>query len=721
MSAFERLSEAFQYQVVHTLGFKSLRPVQTQTIDTVLDGKNCVVLAPTAGGKTEAAFFPLLSSMDAEDWRPVSVIYLSPIRALLNNQEARLERYASVIGRRVFKWHGDVTPAKKKRFIKEPADILLTTPESLEAMLMSARVPTAQLFAGLRAVVIDEIHAFAGDDRGAHLVAVLERLQRLAGVDYQRIGLSATVGNPETILGWTRGSSAREGLVVRPGGAHKVPQIAVDFVGGLENAAQVIAALHPGKKRLVFTDSRRAAEDLGKQLAAREVLTYVTHGSLSAAERRDAERAFAEGTNCVIVATSALELGIDVGDLDHVLQIDCPSKVASFLQRMGRTGRRDDAVPNCTFLATKETALLETAALLHLHGQGWVESVQPSRRAFHVLAHQAMALGIQLSGAGADWYRWIDGATCFADIAAHERAALIANMHERTILADHDGKLWLGPEGEKTYGRANFRELYAVFDAPRQMTVQWNRHEIGTVEATFLMSIHRDDAPACFTLAGKTWEARNIDWQKGTVLVRPAPEGRAPRWMGSPRPLSYEMAQAMRHVLVTDDVPTTWSKRAREAMASTRGEYTFLRDEESDMSSSASEILWWNFAGGAANALLAALLRVELGDDVVGSNTRIALRKKAGQSLSAFTGVLARLRAQGGPTDAEVEAAAAGVVRGRLSKFEPCLTSAQMVELVVARVFDRAGVVRVLAQDNSPAARIEPIYSSPALLKPIQA
>src|SRR5690606_17395206 len=137
---------------------------------------NCVVLAPTAGGKTEAAFFPILSRMDSEDWTPVSVIYVAPIRALLNNQEHRLQRFAQLIGRTAFKWHGDVPASSKKRFVAEPADILLTTPESLEVMLMSQRVPAAGLFAGLRAVVIDEIHAFAADDRGGHLSAVLERL-----------------------------------------------------------------------------------------------------------------------------------------------------------------------------------------------------------------------------------------------------------------------------------------------------------------------------------------------------------------------------------------------------------------------------------------------------------------------------------------------------------------------------------------------------------------
>ena len=214
MTSFDRLTPALQYQIVNTLGFQSLRPVQELSIDAILDGKNCVVLAPTAGGKTEAAFFPILSAIDAGDWKPVSVIYLSPIRALLNNQEDRITRYAQTIGRRVFKWHGDTTQRERKQFLSEPSDILLTTPESLEAMLMSARIPAGRIFAGLRAVVIDEIHAFAGEDRGAHLAAILERLSRYCGHDVQRIGLSATVGNPDEIGRWVQGRSQRPSVVI---------------------------------------------------------------------------------------------------------------------------------------------------------------------------------------------------------------------------------------------------------------------------------------------------------------------------------------------------------------------------------------------------------------------------------------------------------------------------------------------------------------------------
>src|SRR5690606_31767197 len=200
--------------------------------------------------------------------------------------------FRSMIGRRVFKWHGDVTTAARKKFFAAPADILLTTPESVEAMLMSPRFPARELFAGLRLIIIDEIHAFADDDRGAHLVSLLERLARYCGKDLQRIGLSATVGNPEEILRWVQGSSQRDATIVNPGGAKKEPELALDYVGTLENAAKMVKALHPGQKRLVFVDSRAKAEQLGAILNRIGVLTYVSHGSLSLTARRDAAGSF---------------------------------------------------------------------------------------------------------------------------------------------------------------------------------------------------------------------------------------------------------------------------------------------------------------------------------------------------------------------------------------------------------------------------------------------
>ena len=196
MSAFEHLHPAIQHHIVNSLGWRQLRPLQEEAVEPILSGKSALLIAPTAGGKTEAAVFPLLSRLLSENWEPISVLYICPIKALLNNLEIRLRQYSEWLGRRVGVWHGDIGQGDRSRILKEPPDILLATPESLEVMLVSRRTDHANLFANVRAVVVDEIHAFAGDDRGWHLLAVLDRVSHLCACDLQRVGLSATVGNP---------------------------------------------------------------------------------------------------------------------------------------------------------------------------------------------------------------------------------------------------------------------------------------------------------------------------------------------------------------------------------------------------------------------------------------------------------------------------------------------------------------------------------------------
>lgn len=671
--AFGRLSPAMQYQIVNGLGFSGLRPVQEGAADAILDGANCVVLAPTAGGKTEAAFFPLLSLMDREDWTPVSVLYVAPIRALLNNQEARLQRYAGLIGRRAFKWHGDVTAASKKGFLSEPADIVLTTPESLEVMLMSRRVPAERLFRGLRAVVIDEIHAFVGDDRGGHLSSVLERLARFCGKDVQRIGLSATVGNPETILRWVAGSSRRAGVVVDPGGSRKLPEIKIDWVGNVANAAKMVAQLHPGKKRLVFVDSRRLVESLGQQLRDLGVDTYVTHSSLSLEERQAAEAAFQDGQNCVIVATSALELGIDIGDLDHVLQIDAPSTVAAFLQRMGRTGRREGKLPNCTFLVTEPEGLLQAAALVRLFREGFIESVTPPTNAYHLLAHQIMALSVQVEGgiAVADWWAWVSAATPFRDITEAERQALLAHMLKEDILHESAGRLVLGEKGEKRYGWRNFSELYAVFSTPKTLKVLWGSSEIGSIDVVFAQQ--EQVANLSFVLGARAWRAVEIDWDEGFVRVEPMPTTNLARWQGRPQFLSPELCKAMRAILVGDDMSDDWSQRARVKMTEVRAEYGLSNDLLLDLVPDSQGVRLWTFAGGQANNLLAKTLESVLGEKVVADNLYIGFRDQAAVSNVAIKQAVRDLESAGRPNRDDALRFAESCARGRLSKFQPCL------------------------------------------------
>ncbi len=229
--SFERLHPALQHHIVNSLGWQDLRPLQAATIDPILDGKTIVAVAPTAAGKTEAAMFPLLSRMATEGWPGLSILYVCPLKALLNNLEPRLANLASFVGRRVGLWHGDVGSGARSRLLDDPPEILLTTPESIEAILISRRTDHETFFRNVRAVVVDEIHAFGGDDRGWHLLAVVERVSALTAQPIQRVGLSATVGDPASLLEWLRGSSNAPAEVVNPSGqATAAPELTVDYV-----------------------------------------------------------------------------------------------------------------------------------------------------------------------------------------------------------------------------------------------------------------------------------------------------------------------------------------------------------------------------------------------------------------------------------------------------------------------------------------------------------
>jgi len=609
MSAFDRLHPALQHHIVNSLGWRELREVQSLSIAAFLTGANLVILAPTAGGKTESAFFPVISQMLEEAWSGISILYVSPIKALLNNQEQRLDKYLRLVGRRAALWHGDTSQGERKRIIAAPPDCLLTTPESLEVLLVSQKVDHHRILGNVRVVVIDELHAFAGDDRGWHLLSVLERIGKIAGRDIQRIGLSATVGNPQEMLGWLSAGSDRPQQVVWPEGSDsKTPEVKLDYVGSLSNAAKVISLLHQGEKRLVFCDSRSRVEQLSVLLRQSGVDTFISHSSLGFDERRQAELAFAQRQNCVIVATSSLELGLDVGDLDRVIQIDAPGTVSSFLQRMGRTGRRANTNRNCLFLATSEEGLLRAAALIELWQRGYVEPVKAPPSPFHILAQQLMALILQERGIGrSQWFPWIARVPGFAQMSIDRVGELVDTMVEKGILWSDDGILAFAPEGENTFGRRNFMDLLSVFTSPPLFSVLSGQKELGNVhESTFYQ---RTEGPPILVLAGRSWKTKHLDWKRRIAYVEPTDERGRSRWLGEGQMLSHAVCQSMRRILASAKENPTWSRRAIEQFSELRDEYSSITtDATSLVRESNGKVRWWTFAGGVAITLLAGAL-----------------------------------------------------------------------------------------------------------------
>jgi ATP-dependent Lhr-like helicase len=553
--------------------------------------------------------------MAAENWDGLSVLYLCPLKALLNNLLPRLETYGGWTGRRVALWHGDTPAPRRKAILSGPPDLLLTTPESLEAMLVSANVDHRRLFADLRAVVVDEVHAFGAGDRGWHLLAVLERLSRVAGRPLQRIGLSATVGNPDELLTWLQGSSAgvREGVVVgrRDGafGVQEEPQpeidLQLDYVGSVANAVKVIAALHRGEKRLVFADSKRLVEMLGAELRARGVTTYLVHASLSVDERRRSEEAFAAGRDCVIVSTSALELGIDVGDLDRVIQINAPLTVAALLQRLGRSGRRAGTVRNCLFLALDEDQFLLAAGLLLAWGRGFVEPVAAPPEPRHIVAQQLLALCLQEGRVGEKlWQEWLP-------VPALRESALPITQYliSEEFVEREDGMLFIGPEAERRFGIRHFMSLMAVFTAPPEFTVLHGREEIGRTDPVLLSD--KVDGARLLLLGGRSWKVTWTDWKRRRCFVESAPDGggRA-RWLTSGiGGLSFPIARAMRDALLGADPPAVLTRRAAGILAGLRSDAIGrVTSSGTVIAGTDGDLRWWTWAGYQVNATLKATL-----------------------------------------------------------------------------------------------------------------
>lgn len=690
MSSFDQLHSGIQHHVVNTLGWPALRPLQAQAIAPILAGEHALLLAPTAGGKTEAAILPVLSRMLTEDWSGLSVLYLCPLRALLNNLHIRLERFASLVGRRVALWHGDVGEGDRRRIVSDPPDILLTTPESLEVMLVARREHRHQLFGNVRAAIVDEMHAFAGDDRGWHLLSVLERVGRLAGRDIQRLGLSATIGNPAELLDWLAGSSAGPRRVVAPeAGATSTASVEIDFVGSLGNAATVISRLHRGEKRLVFCDSRASVEELAAGLRQAGVQVFVSHSSLSADERRRAEEAFASASDCVIVATSTLELGIDVGDLDRVIQIDAPSRVAAFLQRLGRTGRRAGTSRNCLFLTTDDDTLLRACALIELCRGGYVEPVVPPPLPFHVLAQQLLGLTLQ-EGAlpRTEWRAWLGRVPGFASIPAPELDAVVEHMVTGGLLTDQDGVLSFGPTAERLFGGRNYPELFSVFASEPLFTVLLGRTELGRVhESTFLVSRGGDPV---LLLGGRSWRVTHVDWTQREAFVEGAREGGKSRWIGSGQPLHFRLCRAVRRVLTGGASEEGWSRRARERVEAIRSDFEWLDEASTIVLRDGSEkTVWWTFAGQLCNSALAQELTARGQAGANSENLSVTV-------LNASASLDDALRAlqQVVPTNLSVAVSADAL---RQIKFSECLPRDLATKSLSARLADES-VSAVLAE-----------------------
>lgn len=703
VTTFARLAPRLQDAIVSRLGWSSLRPVQELAGQALLDGHNAVVLAPTAGGKTEASMFPTLSMLMEKPPQGVGAIYVAPIKALLNNQAHRLGEYTQMVGMNRFVWHGDATASEKKAFVKQPCELLMTTPESLEVMLVSSRTPVAKLFRDLRIVVVDEVHAFAGTDRGAHFMSVLERIARYTDNDIQRVGLSATVGNPVAILKWLQGTSKRNGVVVDPPKQPAKRELKVVLRPTIAEIAAEAAKDAAGCKSLFFCESRSLTEAVAERMRDRGMEVFVHHSSVSQAERAEAEHNFHEGSNACIACTSTLELGIDVGDLNKVLQANAPSTVSSFLQRMGRTGRREGALANTSFYVENVDVGLQAIALIELAKSGWVESVAEQTRCWPVMVHQLLAMTLQFGGitAEATWDQ-LSRVGDLSGIARSEYDTLVQHMIAEGYLYESSGQLSMGERAERVYGRKNFMELYAVFSSPvlyRVLTAQ--KQEIGSLEQNFVDSLVEN--MSSFLLGGRAWVVDNINQADRTIRVQPAPRGKKPSWGGYiPQMLSHELCQRIRQILVEDtqypyahpDLLNAINERREELGDSLRRGPILVQIID-------GKAHCWTFAGGRINQTLRYIFTVLGGFKVVADNFQLRLEGDS-VTFDVIDEILVRMQSPSFWTDRKVWSQIfSELPEYRLSKFQRALPPELSEEMVARYLLDIPGTRRLAESRQS--------------------
>ena len=571
MDVFDRYAPFIQ-DYIYRSGWQSLRAVQNAAGDAIFNTEDNVLLtASTASGKTEAAFFPILSLLEEDPSATVGVLYIAPLKALINDQFGRLEELCEEAGIPVTRWHGDASQTKKRKLLRKPAGILQITPESLESLLINKHMEIPSLFGDLRFIVIDEIHSLLRGDRGWQTFCLIERLCALAGCSPRRIGLSATIGNPQDAGKFLAAGSGRGTVIPKFDGGKEVWRLSMEhfFNAGpqadegkadlmetppMEEATDTAPkAADPGigyifehtrgKKCLIFTNSREECESVCQQLrqyceANHEPDRFlIHHGNLSASYRESAEEEMKDdGSLLSVCATATLELGIDIGKLERAFHIDAPFTVSGFLQRLGRTGRRGDP-SEMWFVMREEHAearamlpdmipwyLIQGIALVQLYiEERFVEPPRMERLPFSLLYHQTMST---LASCGemtpGELASRVLPLAAFRRVTQEDFRTLLLHLLEIDhINRTENGGLILGISGERI---TNSYKFYAVFQENVEYTVRTGSEQLGTI-------VKPPPVGDKIAIAGRVWVVEEVDHQRREVTCTLV-KGNIPAYFG---------------------------------------------------------------------------------------------------------------------------------------------------------------------------------------------
>ncbi len=601
---FERFPE-FIREFIYSHSWDSLRGVQIAAAKTLFEAdRNLLLTSSTASGKTEAAFFPILTELYYDRPTSIGALYIAPLKSLINDQFLRIESLLTESGIKVTHWHGDVAASHKKKLLSSPEGILQITPESLEAMLINRSNDIPRLFGDLRYIVIDEIHTLMGSDRGNQILCQISRISSLIGRSPRRIGLSATIGYPELAAKWLSAGSGRETDIPRfeaekirwrLGAEHFFIHNKNTEQREAQNSSDMSedrAMLDAGyeymydcvkdRKALVFSNSREETEyvcatlrQIAERRGERDIF-LIHHGNLSASLREEAEMKMKdEDIQAVTCATVTMELGIDIGRLERILQNDSPNSVSSFLQRLGRSGRRgqppemmmvfreEEPLPTSSLPQLIPWGLIRAIAIIQLYiEERFIEPPLEKKQPFSLLFHQTLSM-LSASGemSAARLAHKVLSLPPFEQVSKEDYKALIVYMLNSDMLEMTEERgLIVGMAGERLLSSFKF---YAVFNDSEDFTVRCESEEIGTITTP-------PPAGDRFALAGRVWEVLEVDTQRRLVYVKKVNGKMEISWPGEYGEVHTRILERMKQVLCEDTVYPYLKDNARARLRTAR-------------------------------------------------------------------------------------------------------------------------------------------------------
>lgn len=557
MTAFNLLSEPIR-KYIRDQRWESLRKIQEASIPRILEtDNNYVIISKTASGKTEAAFLPILSKVNFKE-KGVKVLYISPLIALINDQFLRVEKLCDYLDVKVTKWHGEASKAQKDHLIKNPEGIVLITPESLEAMFVNRPQNIQHLFSSLDYIVIDEIHSFLGSERGIHLKSLLNRLQQVNNNRFSVVGLSATVSdvNQYAELKDYLGNSENT-MILRDTTPKPINALFKYFPGSVEELSlDLLKDLYirtRDSKILVFPNARGRVEEVAvklKKISERVGghQNYFSHHSSVDKEVREYVEFFAKSAkveNFCISCTSTLELGIDIGNVDEVVQIDATHSIASLIQRVGRSGRREGKSSNLYLYSTDRWSLLQSIACWLLYSEQYIEPIQITEKPYDVLVHQILSIvkgssGLYLN----ELLTKIAANSTFNHITEDEVKEIIVHLQEIDFLEKLSQEYIIGVEGEIV---VNHKDFYSMFHTPTFFKVSSQGVKIG--ELPLSPQIKEDEN---IFLSAKIWKIKYVDYEMNKIEVVRANDGKKPIFLGDGADTAHRIREKMLEVLFSN-------------------------------------------------------------------------------------------------------------------------------------------------------------------------